>query len=405
VPLGHNLITNSTVCCDPINWFARAHLIGNPSAFILGLPALGKSTLIRRMLIGLAAQGVRPLVLADTKPDFSDLIRGLGGQVVRMGGTAALNILDPGQMGQAARRLPEGPRRELGEKIHQRRLDMITGLIVLMREGPVTDGERPLLSAALRALDAARPDRPPVLTDLLRLLQSPTGEMRAMTMDRGDDERYRAVADPLSVSLMTLTQGELGATFGHQTTTPLDLDAPAISVDISNIGTGSAKVRAAMMLASWNEGYAAVDAAKALADAGVAPQRRYILALDELWAVLRTGNGLVERVDALTRLNRNEGVGQIGCANRCMPSASSGKVVAARTVIWRRRYRMGRAGSGRERSDDRERPLRPDAVRRPPGPPPGLRGPGDCHRPRPTLRLDIEDLLRPPLSRRWCGVR
>ena len=315
VPLGHNLITGSTVCCDPINWFARAHLIGNPSAFILGLPALGKSTLIRRMLIGLSAQGVRPLVLADTKPDFSDLIHGLGGQVVKMGGTQALNILDPGQMGQAVQRLNGQPKQELVEKIHQRRLDMIIGLIVLMREGPVTDAERPLLSAALRVLDESHQEKPPVLTDLLHLLQAPTDEMRAMTMDRGDDEKYRAVADPLSVSLMTLTQGELGTTFGKQTTTPLDLDAPAISVDISNIGTGSAKVRAAMMLASWNEGYAAVDAAKALADAGAGPQRRYILALDELWAVLRTGNGLVERVDALTRLNRNEGVGQIMCSH------------------------------------------------------------------------------------------
>lgn len=318
VPLGHNLLTGSTVCCDPINWFARAHLIGNPSAFVLGLPALGKSTLIRRMLIGLSAQGVRPLVLADTKPDFSDLVRGLGGQVIRMGGAEALNILDPGQMGRAAALLAGKPAAaaELRERIQQRRLDMLIGLIVLMREGPVADAERALLAAGLRELEAAHEGRrPPVLDDLLRLLQQPTGHMRAVTMDRGDDEKYHAVADPLSVSLMTLTHGELGSTFGRQTTTPLDLAAPAISVDISNIGTGSAKVRAAMMLASWNEGYAAVDAAKALADAGAEPQRRFILALDELWAVLRTGNGLVARVDALTRLNRNEGVGQIMCSH------------------------------------------------------------------------------------------
>ncbi len=53
VPLGRNLLTGATVCCDPLAWFQRAKLILNPSMFLLGLPALGKSTLVRRMVIGL----------------------------------------------------------------------------------------------------------------------------------------------------------------------------------------------------------------------------------------------------------------------------------------------------------------------------------------------------------------
>ena len=61
VPLGLNLRTVSTVCCDPISWFERASLISNPSVFCLANPGTGKSTLIRRMALGLghSATGAR----------------------------------------------------------------------------------------------------------------------------------------------------------------------------------------------------------------------------------------------------------------------------------------------------------------------------------------------------------
>src|SRR5699024_7269982 len=70
VPLGAHLLTGETVCADPVSWFTRAKLIANPSVFVLGKPGLGKSTTIRRMMIGLAAYGTTPLVLGDLKPDY-----------------------------------------------------------------------------------------------------------------------------------------------------------------------------------------------------------------------------------------------------------------------------------------------------------------------------------------------
>ncbi len=97
-PIGRNLISGATVCADPISWFQRGSLISNPSCFILGLPGLGKSSLIGRMGMGLAGFGVLPLVLGDLKPDYVDLIHALGGQVIELGrGRGYLNILDPGR--------------------------------------------------------------------------------------------------------------------------------------------------------------------------------------------------------------------------------------------------------------------------------------------------------------------
>jgi hypothetical protein len=55
-----------------------------------------------------------------------------------------------------------------------------------------------------------------------------------------------------------------------------------------------------------------VEAANALADTGREPQRHYVTVLDEMWRPLRVeGAGLVDKLDALTRLNRADGVGHI----------------------------------------------------------------------------------------------
>lgn len=41
----------------------------------------------------------------------------------------------------------------------------------------------------------------------------------------------------------------------------------------------------------------------------MAPKRKYLLVLDELWQALRAGHGMVDRLDSLTRLNRAWGIG------------------------------------------------------------------------------------------------
>jgi hypothetical protein len=336
VPLGKNLATGASVCCDPISWFQRAQLIANPSVFVLGKPGLGKSSLTRRMATGLAGYGTLPLVLGDLKPDYVDLIEALDGQVITLGrGRGYLNILDPGEAHDAASRLlAEATRleramrrkgadrpalradaarvRRLAHQVladaHGRRHTMIAALLTILRSEPPTDREETILDRALKWLDEHH-DGIPVLADLLAVIQAAPDELRQVALDRGNLDRYRAITENLEASLIGLTTGgRLGEVFSRPTTTPMRRDRPVV-YDVSSIDDSESDLQAAILLACWSAGFGTVNVATALADAGLEPRRHYFVILDELWRALRAGRGMVDRVDALTRLNRARGVG------------------------------------------------------------------------------------------------
>src|SRR4051794_18537212 len=166
VPLGRNLLTGEPVCCDPISWFLNSRLISNPSAFVMANPGLGKSSLLRRMALGLSAFGVSPMILGDTKGEHVAMIEELDGAVLPLGrGVGHINPLDDCGSAAAARLLSPARREELLTETHTRRRTVVTSLIAILRKEPLSEREHSILDRCLTVLEEHH-EGIPVMADL-----------------------------------------------------------------------------------------------------------------------------------------------------------------------------------------------------------------------------------------------
>ncbi|WP_433678332.1 hypothetical protein [Nocardia sp. CA-119907] len=318
-PVGAHYITGAPVHFDPMSWFLKGFITA-PIAFVLGLNGFGKSSLIRRIVTGAVAAGETVLCMGDTKPDYRDLVIELGGQVVDVGyGHGTINPLDVGALGAVVERLTDpDQRRQVTARVEAGQVNIVAGLIELVRGSRVADYEEVLLAAGLRELYSPTSgftyEHPPLLSNLLEVISGGGAQLREFA-EEDDDAAYRASTKTLRRSLRALVEGPFGAIFNGHTTTRLDLASPAVCVDISRIPEGDTKLLAAVLMVCWSEGFGAVAAAHALADAGLARKRTYEVVMDEIWRVLGVGEFMVDRVDALTRLNRPIGAGLIMCSH------------------------------------------------------------------------------------------
>lgn len=313
VPLGEHLSSRATVCADPVSYFL-AGLVLQPSMFVLGRPGLGKSTLVRRIITGLAAWGFMPMVLGDLKPDYVDLFKAMDGVVTEVGrGKDRINPLDLGPLWGKIQELPEDRRRIAVEELRGRRLSLISGLASQGANRGLHSVEKNLLARALNILDQEITDRMVIITDLLKVIEGGTDELHRIAQSGGNKDEYRARTRELLDSLrMYEDGGPYGDLFDGQTTAPIRLDTP-LCFDLSSLESdeaGGSGLESAVQLVCWSAGSSAVSAAKHLAEAGLAPQRHYFLVMDELWRILRAGDFMIEFIDALTRLNRQRGLGQ-----------------------------------------------------------------------------------------------
>ena len=307
VPFGRHMMWGEVVCCDPFAWM-DAGLTTNRGVFILGQPGTGKSAAGKRMCRGLMAFGAVPLFLGDAKPDYSAVVQSAGGQVIRIGrGLDRINPLDAGPLGSALRRMSGPAAEQLQLEVRGRRITAVLALCSLVRaDAPISNSEESVIGAAVDLL-AERLDGDPTVPDVLTVIRE--GSDRLVSAAEVDSvEEYRVETRRLRQTLRMLCEGSLKGVFDGPTTHPIDLDAPAVAIDISAVTSAGDTLLSAAMLSTWSYGFAVIDASSALAEAGLAPPRRYVAVLDELWRALRGAPGLVDHADALTRVYRGRNV-------------------------------------------------------------------------------------------------
>lgn len=300
VPVGRDVLTGELVCIDPSGWTGK--LTTNPGVWVMSQPGAGKSALVKRICLVYSAYGHMVCVPGDVKGEYTGLIRELGGSVVRIGdGIGRINPLDSGPLKGRVRALPAERRQALLDVLNGRRLETLVALLSTKHGLGRTPNEieRSALNTAVQVAAAAQAsDSDPVIEDVVAVLRAAPEELQTKLAAQG--ERYQDLTRSVIAGLDNLISGPLKGLFDGPTTTPLDINAPAVSVDISALRARGNDVVSAGMIATWAYTYSSVDSARSIG----LMDRKLVLPMDEMWRALRSGPGLVDAMDAISRLNR-----------------------------------------------------------------------------------------------------
>ncbi|MEV0012710.1 ATP-binding protein [Streptomyces sp. NPDC047973] len=264
-------------------------------------PGVGKSAIAKRICLVYNAYGYKLVVPGDVKGEYADLVGELGGQVVRIGrGLDRINPLDSGPLRKILPTLEPGRRATLLSEITGRRSELLHALLTTEMDRRPDPTERNVIEHAIRLVTAAHVgEGDPIIPDVIKVLRDGPAELRAQLMVDTEDD-YKALVRGVTHALENLCVGPLSGLFDGPTTTPLDLSAPALSVDLSSLLTAGDHVVSAGLLATWAYAYSSIDSARAVG----LMNSPLVLPLDEMWRALRAGPGIVDAFDSMTRLNR-----------------------------------------------------------------------------------------------------
>ena len=263
-----------------------------------GQPGIGKSSITKRLVIGLVGFGMRALIPGDIKGEYTPLITALGGTVWRLGrGHHALNPLDPGLAAPALAAAVGTEREQIAENLRTRTLALLEALLAITSGRALSATGRRLLATALDQTTATRIE--PTIPDLLHALTVGADPLPQIVAADADRDYARAVRELVN-TLGLLCDGSLRGLFDRPSTITADPTTPALSLDMSALDDDADDVVAAAMLCSWAWSATLADTA--------GDHRNTVQVQDELWRALRAAPGLVEHSDRITRLGRHRGI-------------------------------------------------------------------------------------------------
>jgi hypothetical protein len=282
-------------------------LLNDANMLVIGRPGYGKSALIKTWMYRSRVFG-RQVEVIDPKGEYRPLVQALGGQVLTFtpGGQTRLNPLT--RIG--SREMREG---------------LLEAIARAMLDRPLTQSEALGLSGALAAADEHADDRDVCIPDVTAQLRDPPARLAEQLATT----RREAQADlrECALALQRLTHGPLRGMFDQPTSTSEEVwDAPAVCLDLSQIGVGQAQsslaVAIVMVCASAFLDAKRRERAQVARAAGQDPDKT-IRGNDECWRGLPIP-GLAEYYQAAFKLSRDSGVQHILALHRLSDLRSAG---------------------------------------------------------------------------------
>ena len=276
-------------CFDPFELYA-AGAITNPNLLVVGAVGSGKSSLVKTLLWRAIAFGMTAWV-ADPKGEYGDLAAAADAPVVRLGPgqTTRINPLD-----------------------HANDHDECMRLVIALGSTALTRPLTPLEHAALTlALDHVR----------LRSNSAAerSGRGTALTDEAGSSgvadvgPELREASRDIALVLRRMCHGDLAGIFDGPTNVALDIDAPLVVLDLSEVYQRNREALPLVMCA-----------ATAWLQTAIAGQggRRYVV-VDEAWALLNQP-ATARWLQQSYKLARAHGVANIAVLHRFSDLSAAG---------------------------------------------------------------------------------
>ena len=307
--IGQDAHSRASVTYDPWELYASG-ILTNPNILIAGVIGQGKSSLAKTLVTRGAAFGRQAYIPGDPKGEWGPLVQAIGGVELHLGRglKERLNPLDTGVRDPA---MTDG---EWEAATRSRRADLVRALLEVTLKRPLQPIELTSIELAVRGLSTVteRTGLPPTLSDLAVLLREPSPE-QAEALNLRPEELSRDARDVL-LTVQRLVTGDLGGLFDGQTTTPLDLTKPAVSVNLSRLEADDTMLPLVMTLVqAWME--------SAISDPNT-DRKRWVI-YDEAWRLMKE-LPLVRRMQSQFKLARAFGVSNVVIMHRLADLLSVG---------------------------------------------------------------------------------
>lgn len=226
---------------DPFELYTHGGIVTNPNVFIMGEPGYAKSSLVKCWAVWSTYLygDHRWITITDPKGEYRALAELLGLSVLRIapGGNTRINPLEhPGTLTGSAL-----------DAERDVQTTMIAALAATQLARPLTPLERKVVRAVIATITAHRRQRSATLPGLVRLLESPTGEL--LTATHRDVDAFVRDTEHLRYALDELCTGPLRGMFDGPTNTSVAWDGPGMVMDLSGV-IGDSRAMALVMVAA-----------------------------------------------------------------------------------------------------------------------------------------------------------